>query len=246
VQASVSANKKFYYASQIVDAHEGINEITLTMTPGVEVKGHLKVEGPHAPPVESFTILIESGHGRGNHSASVHKDGSFTMNTVPPGKWLLEINPRPEGMFEKSVRLGDKDLPLNQIELVPGLDAPLNIVVSTNTATIEGTVDAGEIDAASLKQAGILLAPVGKWHAWSSFYRTAVADSAGKFKLNAVAPGKYKIFALEKIDTSQFVNPESAELLDPLGDELEVPEGATVKAHPKLVPEEKAKELLKP
>jgi hypothetical protein len=42
------------------------------------------------------------------------------------------------------------------------------------------------------------------------------------------------------------VNPESADLLDPLGDALDVPEGATVKAHPKLVPEEKAKEVLKP
>jgi hypothetical protein len=34
--------------------------------------------------------------------------------------------------------------------------------------------------------------------------------------------------------------------LDGFGEELEVTEGATVEALPKLVPEEKARELLKP
>lgn len=67
--------------------------------------------------------------------------------------------------------------------------------------------------------------------------------------MNAVAPGKYKIFALEKIATASYRNPESGDILDAvkdLGQDVEVPEGAKIESHPKLIPEERAKEILKP
>jgi hypothetical protein len=82
------------------------------------------------------------------------------------------------------------------------------------------------------------------------FYYSVLADDNGKFKVNGVAPGKYKIFALEKIATASFRNVESAELLEGAlkdqAEELDVTEGAKVESHPKLVPEDKAKEILKP
>jgi hypothetical protein len=244
IQASVTAKEKRYYASQIIDAHEGTNEIVLAMVPAVEVKGHLKVEGPAAHPVESFTVMLSSGppHGEG-FSSPVEKDGSFAIKEVPPGEWILNVNSNGAGMFEKLVRLGDKDYLFKKIEVPPGLDAPLNVVLSSNAATVEGEVDAGGADA---KRAGILLEPVGKWHTLTRFYYSTVADDGGKFKVTGVAPGKYKIFALEKIVPASYQNPEAGDVLDALGEELEVAEGANVRSHPKLIPQEKAKELLKP
>jgi hypothetical protein len=238
VEATVVAKDRTYSAVQVIDAHEGVNEIVLSLIPAVEVKGHLTVEGTgHG--ADSFTVmLIPPGLGprRGTHSSSVQKDGSFAIESVPPGEWLLAINPA-AGVFDKSVRLGDRDFLFKHLEIPPGLDVPLNIVVSSNSATISGDVAA---------RAGILLEPLGARHSMTQFYYSAVADDAGKFKLTGVAPGKYKIFALEKIATPSFRNPESADLLDPLGEELEVPEGGKIETHPKLIPEAKAKEILKP
>ena len=51
------------------------------------------------------------------------------------------------------------------------------------------------------------------------FYYSVIADDNGKFKVNWSGSGKYKIFALEKIVTGSFRNPESAELLDALKDQ---------------------------
>lgn len=241
LQAQVRAKDKNYYASQIVDAHDGVNEVLLTMVPSVEVKGHLRVEGPAANPVEGFSIALGgAGPGRNqDYSSPVKKDGSFTIENVPPGEWVVGVNGG-SGTFEKSVRLGDKDFLYQRVEIPPGLDAPLNIVISSNTATVSGAIDAGG------KGAGILLAPVGLVHTFTRFYYSVTADDDGKFKMNGIAPGKYKIFALEKINPANFRNPESADLLDVLGQELEVPEGAKVEAHPRLIPEEEAKEILKP
>ncbi len=242
VEAMVRVKDKNYYASQLVDAHEGVNEVLLTMSPSVEVKGHLKVEGPAANPVEGFTVML-GGAGprsrRENFSSPVKKDGSFAIQDVPPGEWVLTVNGG-SSTFEKSVRLGDKDLLYKRVEITPGLDAPLNIVISSNTATVSGAIDAGG------RRAGILLAPVGTLHTFARFYYSVTADDDGKFKLNGIAPGKYKIFALQKINPASYRNPESADVLDALGEELEVPEGAKVESHPKLIPEEKAKEILKP
>jgi len=250
IQATVRVKDKTYSASQIIDAHEGINDTVLTMVPAVELKGHLKVEGTAANPLESFTIMLNaagSGQRGGAYSASVKKDGSFAIPDVPPGEWLLNINPNPGGLFDKSVRLGDKDFLLQRLEIPPGSDAPLNIVLSSNSATVAGEVDTGGSDAGStVKRAGILLEPVGKLHTFTRFYYSALADDDGKFKLTGVAPGKYKIFALQKIAATNYRNPESGDLLDALGEELDVTEGAKIEFHPKLIPEEKAKEILKP
>jgi hypothetical protein len=216
------------------------------MVPAVDVKGHLKIEGPGIHAAEGFTVALAppgSGPRREAYSSPVGKDGSFAIKEVPPGEWLLNINPNPGGLFEKVVHLGDKDFLFKRIEVPPGLDAPLNIVLSSNTATVTGDVDAGGADA---KRAGILLEPVGKWHTLARFYYSAIADDSGKFKLSGVAPGKYKIFALEKIATASYRTPESGDVLEAFGAELEVTEGAKVESHPKLIPLEIAKEMLKP
>jgi protocatechuate 3,4-dioxygenase beta subunit len=175
VQANFQANGRFYYASQLIDAHEGPNEIVLTMVPGVDVKGHLKIEGHAEGPVENFTIALTSpGIGpRGGSYSPVKKDGSFTMENVSPGEWILNINPNAEGMFEKSVLLGDKDFLYKQIEIPAGSDAPLNVVLSSNTATIAGEIEAEQ--GSAVKRAGILLEPVGARHALTRFYHTATA-----------------------------------------------------------------------
>jgi hypothetical protein len=250
MQATIRVKDKTYSASQIIDAHEGINDTVLSLAPAVELKGHLKVEGPAAHPLEGFTIMLNppgSGQRGASYSSSVKKDGSFAIPDVPPGEWLLNVNPNPGGMFDKSVRLGDKDFLFQRLEIPPGSDAPLNIVLSSNSATVTGEVDAGGSDTGStVKRAGILLEPVGKLHTFTRFYYSALAGDDGKFKLTGVAPGKYKIFALQKIAATNYRNPESGDLLDALGEELDVTEGAKIEFHPKLIPEEKAKEILKP
>jgi protocatechuate 3,4-dioxygenase beta subunit len=226
IQASINPKGKTYSASQVVSAVEGRTDVVLTVVPAVAVKGQLKVEGTANHPAASFTVALAppgSGPRRESHSSPVGKDGSFVIENVPPGEWLLNINPNPGATFDKSVRLGDKDFLFKLIDIPPGLDEPLNIIISSNTGTVEGEIDAGGADA---RRAGILLGPLGDRHTLARFYYSAIADDTGKFKMTGIAPGKYKIFALEKIATATYRNPESLDLLDALGDELEVGEGA--------------------
>ncbi len=256
VHATVRAKDRIYSATQVVEAAAGNNEIVLTLSPNLDIKGSLKTEGPRAPAPESFTVALNpppnSGGRRENHSSPVAKDGTFTIKDVPPGEWMLAvssggINPSLPGQvsafYEKSVRLGDKEYAYKRIEIPPGSDVPLNIVESSNTAIVEGEVDAGGGDP---KRAGIILGPTGVLRNLARFYYGTPADDAGKFRIAAVAPGKYKVYALEKIAVASYRNPESVDLLEELGEEVEVTEGGRIQLHPKLIPIEKAREILKP
>ena len=161
------------------------------------------------------------------------------MPGMTQGQWGLGLNPR--GGFVKSATLGDKDVRFTWLEIGPKTDAPFNIVISMNTAKVEGQVEAAGADST---RAGILLAPFGALHTLTRFYRSAAADGEGKFKLEGLAPGKYKIFALEKMAATGFLSPEAADQLDALGTEIELTEGATTQVRPKLIPMERAKEAL--
>jgi hypothetical protein len=240
IEADERIDDKEYSASQDVDVRQGMSDILLSLVPAVDLKGHLRVEGNGGPPPASFNIvLLRDIAGRRTVSAHPGPDGSFTMPGMTQGQWGLGLNPR--GGFVKSATLGDKDVRFTWLEIGPKTDAPFNIVISMNTAKVEGQVEAAGADST---RAGILLAPFGALHTLTRFYRSAAADGEGKFKLEGLAPGKYKIFALEKMAATGFLSPEAADQLDALGTEIELTEGATTQVRPKLIPMERAKEAL--
>ena len=248
VVATVQIDGKSYYASQLVEARSGTAEITLTIVPAVEVKGQVRMEGPapgqHPSPLR-VALAPNGAPGAFLANEEVGSDGKFTMAQVPPGEYNLNVNPMPLGQFLKSVRLGDDEVRFKPIEIKAGSEAELNIVISTRGAKIEGQVDAADGDPA---RAAILVAPVGELHEFARFYYSVAADDHGKFRLLGLAPGKYKIFALEKLAPVPLRSPEVADQLIALdGDyaqEIELLEDGTVEAHPKLIPLERGRTIL--
>jgi len=240
ISAKLLLNGKTYAASQLTDFGAGSGDISLPLSPALDLKGRLTFDGPTSQPLNSFTIFL-IGVGRETLSGRVGDGGRFTIPQVMPGEWAFNMNPVPVNGFLKSVHLGDQDVRFTSLWIEPGSDAQFNVVISTRTATIEGDIDA---DGADSKRAGILLAPFGKYHTLTRFYYVALADDHGKFTISGIAPGTYKIFALEKIATISCKNPESADLLEALGEDVNITEGDKLQLHPKLIPYEKAREAL--
>lgn len=244
IEATCHSGNKTYGASQVFDLNPNSGEVTLTLAPTVDIVGTLRVEGhvvPSASRGSGFHIhLNKPGMQAGNGSvlAQVDADGRFSLPGVTPGEWQLSVTPVPPG-YLKSARFGDKDVRYTTFEVGSNGDVPLNVVVSANTATVEGTIEGDS------KRAGILIAPVGPYHNFLRFYYGAPSDGRGKFHLTGIAPGKYKIFALEKMAAASFRTPEAADQLDDLGEVIDLAEGAIFQAHPKLIPADRAAQALK-
>jgi len=242
IDASVQIEGKSWTATQLIDAFRASGDVILALAAARDVKGTLRIEGLGGPPAGSFHIRLAHRGVGASISAPVAADGTFTLAEVSPGdEWVMNINPLPPGAFLKVARLGDQDIRFARMQISPGSEDPVSIVISMNTAQVHGEVDAGSGDS---KRAGILLAPTGPYSKLIRFYYVATTDDSGKFELKDIAPGKYKIFALEKLAPAEFRTPEAASQLDPLGEEIDLAEGARLEVHPKLIPVERAREAL--
>jgi protocatechuate 3,4-dioxygenase beta subunit len=242
IDAKAQIEGKSWTAMQLIDTRRASDDVILALAAPRDVKGRLRIEGLGAPSAGSFNIRLSHTGLGGRISAPVAADGTFTLAQVSPGDdWVMNINPLPSGAFLKVARFGDQDIRFARMQITPGSDDPVSLVISMNTAQVHGEVDAGSGDS---KRAGILLAPTGQYSTLVRFYYDATTDDGGKFELKDIAPGKYKIFALEKLAPAEFRTPEAASQLDPLGEEIELAEGARVEVHPKLIPVERAREAL--
>ena len=242
IEATVHDGDKTWAASQLIDSSQPLSEVILALAPAADISGQLRIEGQAPPAPRPLGVTLTRDNGRSaNLSGAPGPDGHFAIRQVPPGEWVVSVNPLPEGSYLKSARYGGTDVRFTRFTIASGPAEALNIVISMGTAKVDGQVDAAAGDS---KRAGIVLAPTGKLHTLARFYHGAVADDDGKFHITDVAPGSYKIFALEKLAPLDFRNPEAADQLNDSGTDIEIGEGATVEAHPKLIPMERARQAL--
>lgn len=249
VFAHYSADDKAYAASQIVDVSSDSTDVELALAPAFEVHGHLRVEGPIDPKTKFAVNLNQPGgqrfviNGSLPGPARVAPDGSFTIPGIFPGEWNLNLTPLAGSTFFKSVHYGDQDALLKPIDIKSA--AALDIVISTRSAKIHGDIDAQGSDPA---RAAVLLAPVGEFHEYARFYYSVLADEHGAFHRTGIAPGKYKVYAVEKLAPEGFRNPEAFDQVSSLFadflQEIELKEDSDVEFHPKLIPMERARDIL--
>lgn len=248
ITASVNVGEKLYVGMQEVDTSRDAGEITVALTPAVQLRGTLSVEGDGAPPVTSMTVTLTSGDTSGAFSgprafsAKADSEGKFAFPSVPPGAWDIGVNPPIRGGYVKAMRLGEQDV-LTE-EMLIGTETPpaLNVVVSSRGARVEGEVDD---ELAKDRRLPVMLAPVGKFREVMSFYTTVMSDK-GKFQAIGITPGKYVLFAFEPTATATDMrNPDLVDKLAELGTKLEIAEGAVIQARPKLIRAPQIEEALR-
>jgi len=60
----------------------------------------------------------------------------------------------------------------------------------------------------------------------SDLFRQAITDSAGHFKMNGIAPGGYRLYAWEEVDTNALQwDPEFIKPFEGKGQDVQVSEG---------------------
>ncbi|HTW65774.1 MAG TPA: carboxypeptidase regulatory-like domain-containing protein [Bryobacteraceae bacterium] len=250
IYAQYRGPDKRYAVLQEVDLEPGSADVVLTLSPAGDIQGTLRLEGtapsndgPGTPLLKDggFRVGLEEPNTRRSYLTEVAAGGGhFTIKDVPPGEYQIQLTPTPPG-YLKSAKYGDKDFRFTTVQVDPTKDAALNLVVSVNTATVEGKLDAASGDAA---RAGILIAAIGPYHNFTRFYYSGMTGADGKFRVGGIAPGKYKVFALENMSAQNFRNPEAADQLGELGEIVDLAEGAAVEVHPKLIPADRAVQAL--
>lgn len=173
-----------------VDVADKPLNVSLPLHPAMDVSGKLEIAQENnttfkiTPAMINLQLQPQTQMGVPPSFTQVNEDGTFTIKSVLPGDWRIRLfAPR---AFLKSARLGGEDVTNRPMNLTSGAGGTLQIVVSTNTGTIQGTAPAGQ----AVYAAVIEDEPAQGW-------RMAQVDSNGQFKMDGLTPGKYRVAAAE-------------------------------------------------
>lgn len=226
----VTVQDRVYSARQIVDISGNDVEITVPLEPAGDLLGALVLEGNITTPVQAHRVFLVSGEGSGDQPlrATVQPDGKFTIRNVPPGIWDIGVEPIPQGGYIKAMNLGTRDVLRLDMTITPGTSQQLEIVVSGNGAAVSGKVEGSPT-------ASVLLAPEGKDKDVLSFYRVAVLDDTGHFKITGITPGAYKLYAFDKLAPDAWQDPEFLGPFESAGTAIELREGSKIEQDLRII-----------
>jgi Carboxypeptidase regulatory-like domain len=198
-----------------------LENLSLVAKPGVPITGKVSFDGRPAsdndPDLPRLQIAIVQDPGINGvptpPPATVAGNGSFTVQNVGPVGWDFEIyvnGALPPSTYVKSIKLGTQDV-LNAkyypeagesqrggLHVDGPVNQPLEIVLGIGTGTIEGTALDDKQQPAPYRTV-VLLPDVPLRHRFD-LHLVTTSDTFGKFRLQNITPGSYKLFAFDRID----------------------------------------------
>jgi protocatechuate 3,4-dioxygenase beta subunit len=194
-------SRSFEWTLENTDA----SNVELRLVPGFEVSGKVRMEGESAPAMKATVRLAPVlGYLMGNQQRSggeLNADGTFRIKGVSPGRYQVRVGPLPEGAYVKTLELDRAPTPPDALDLSSATtDVTANLVIGRNGAAISGRVL--DADGEPLPSNVVMIYLVKEFAEMLTGNGTTQATPDGKYTLKGVAPGKYKLFAVDAFRVS--------------------------------------------
>jgi hypothetical protein len=189
--------------------------------PGVEYSGR-------PSPLPAQSARASSGADEGS--------ATFSLN-IPPGNYKTAVAPiqirnnatvpqnlanAMQSIYVKSIQLGESDVLRDGLHLQDRTtDEPLVVTVRTGATTVEGRVMNGQKQAVVGAAVALIPEDSSRFPVDPKFTN---ADLAGKFQLNGIAPGEYRLFTWENVDKGAWQDPDFMRPYIPMGMPIQVKE----------------------
>jgi len=189
---------------QLEVGNSDVDGVTITISSGVDITGHVNWEGAPPSDLQRLHVMLYSldENPGGLPSQMLKPDGTFQFKNVPEGTYrpTASLYGPDETSFLKSARYGTSSVTDSGFTVQPGVDASLQLTMSSRAAQLSGAV----LDADSLPAPGVhvVLIPDPPHRDIQDKYRSTTTDQNGKFTLNGIAPGDYKLFSWDSVEQS--------------------------------------------
>jgi len=208
-----------------------LENISISLSRGTDVSGRISIDDPEALARINGASLrsladptAAAGLLNSNLSADV-RNGAFKIEGVPPGDYIAGFTfLAPGNVYMKSLRLGSQDV-RNGFRLDGQPAVQLEAVLGTMGGAVDGVVLNDQKQ--TVPGATVVLVPEPYLRQRSTLYRIGTTDPSGRFHLEAIAAGEYKLFAWEAVERGAW---EDADFLRPVeasGKAVTLREGTT-------------------
>jgi len=205
---------------------------------GVEVSGRIHVEGKADVELSQMTGSLEATENWASESAGeiesahVRFDGSFVFYDVPEGSYRINFFPVPQGYYVTSGSGGTAEE--SPFSVARGIAVrALDFVLRPGAARIEGTA---LLDQQPAPGVALALVPSGERRGQPRYYRTVIADRLGKFAMQGLVPGDYKVFAFEELERGALMDPDFLAEYESSGKDVSVKEGDVLNLQVDVIP----------
>ncbi|HUJ20672.1 MAG TPA: carboxypeptidase-like regulatory domain-containing protein [Bryobacteraceae bacterium] len=209
--------------------------IEVPLIAGADFGGSLTIDGEEPAGFEVHVRLVPLDPDfSGNWpDGKVDRDGTFTLTSVLPGRWRVEVG-LPRG-YVRSFSLGDMQLSPYGFDVAPGAAGRMHILASTKTAEVEGTVSGARAEAPN--PAWVIAIPEDPDRMAAGRNWTAFAGEGDRFKVEGVEPGRYRVYAFNGIEPGVFYqNPGALRAIEDRGKQVELEEGGHASIQLEIIP----------
>lgn len=221
-------------ATQTVEVGErNIEGLVVTLTPGVTVNGTIAVEGGGAVKLDSLHVsLMPSMLMMSGGDGAAKGDGTFSIPNISPGAYRINVAHPGVEAYVKSVKIGGQEVDDQEVEISAA--AP-EVVVTLSTAAgkVTGTVNSKD---GPISQARVVLMPADQAKRRETTARVAMTPQDGTFTFGGLAPGEYKVFAWEDVESGAWLDPEFLKPLESKGADVKVQAGGNAALNLDVIP----------
>jgi hypothetical protein len=208
---------------EVSDAN--VDHVILNVIPPMDFSGHVEYDDeqarppqPTAPPPQRSgnpqmpqrtpprRIMIEPVDGFMSQSPDLSADDSFHLSGLAPGRYRVSLS----WGYVKSMRIGSTQADGAVLDLRQGAPGTsLTLVLSSAMGSVTGTVSD---DRGPLATAMVALVPED-WDGMGQ-PRRASTKPDGAYQMANIAPGKYRIVAVDEADRNLLTYPNLVDLMD--------------------------------
>ena len=225
-----------------------VEDLVLTPEAPFEASGQVIMDiapgKPEAPPQTGaaaqaasapFRLFIRPLEGPMINSprAVVAEDGSFTVSDLTPGRFQVGAYGGAPNSYIKSIRYGDQDVLANGWKPSPG-STRLEIHFAPDAAKVTGA--AQDADGKPSPSARVILVPDPLAPNRTDLYREGSTDQNGTFTLSNVAPGKYRVYAWDHLESGDQYDPDFMKNYEGKGIAVEVAPSDSKQLTLKVIP----------
>ena len=161
-------------------------------------------------------------HGYGGR-ANVTPPWTFVLNDVYELTYRIGIAGLCNDCYLKALRYGSSTSPDDTFTPARGSNAALELTISSKGAQVRGSVT----DADNLPAVGVwvILVPDEAHRSSKRLYKSVSTDQYGRFELRGIAPGDYKLFSWEEVESGSWEDPEFLKDFEKQGEKISLQEG---------------------
>jgi hypothetical protein len=176
--------------------------------------------------------------------------GTLALQNIAPGDYHVYMPPllaplsgaypviQPplwQNAYVKSMRLGNVDVLKDGLRFSGQPEGTLEVVVGGNPGTLEGRVLNDRLEPAVSVTVTLFAAEAGSRIYRTDMYKATATDTAGRFRVEGLPPGEYKVFAWEGIENGAWMDTNFLRAYENWGQPARVEEGKSTSVNVPVV-----------